>query len=75
VKEGEEEEQQVLLMAQLCPAIDEPEHIGGRIFLNEEHAKVRLGDERKLVDVPWYLDSGASNHMTCSCSVFADLDT
>jgi hypothetical protein len=62
-------------MAQLCPAVDEPEHIGGRIFLNEEHAKVRLGDKHEPVDVPWYLDSGASNHMTGSRSVFADLDT
>jgi transposase InsO family protein len=74
VKEGEEEGQQALLMAQLCPTADEPEHIGGRIFLNEERAKVRLGDEREPVDVPWYLDSGASNHMTGSRSVFADLD-
>jgi hypothetical protein len=36
---------------------------------------VRLGDEHEPVDVPWYLDSGASNHMTSSRVVFAELDT
>jgi hypothetical protein len=45
------------------------------VFLNEERARVRLGDEAEPVVVPWYLDTGASNHMIGNRSVFADLDT
>ncbi|KAK1607707.1 hypothetical protein QYE76_031380 [Lolium multiflorum] len=49
VKEGEEEGQQALLMAQLCPTADEPEHTGGASSSTRSRAKVRLGDERE----PW----------------------
>ena len=45
------------------------------MFLNEEQAIVRLGEDQEPVDIPWYLDSGASNHMTGSRAAFADLDT
>jgi hypothetical protein len=60
-------------MAQLS-SIVEPEQVGGRVFLNEERSRVRLGDEQEPVDGAWYLDTGAANHMTGSRSVFADLD-
>jgi hypothetical protein len=32
-------------MAQVTAFSMEPERIGGHVFLNEEHAKVRLGDK------------------------------
>jgi hypothetical protein len=75
VREGNDEDdaQAALLMAQLS-SIVEPEQVGGRVFLNEERARVRLGDELEPSDVAWYLDTGASNHMTGNRSVFADLD-
>jgi hypothetical protein len=40
----------------------------------KEHAKVRLGKEAKPVNVPWYLDTGASNQMTGDRATFPDLD-
>jgi hypothetical protein len=48
--------------------------VGGHVLLNEERTRVRLDDESEPIEVPWYLDTGASNYMTGDCSVFADLD-
>jgi hypothetical protein len=39
-------------MVQLCSADNAPKHVGGHVFLNEERAKVRLGEEHDPVDVP-----------------------
>jgi transposase InsO family protein len=61
-------------MAQVTAVSVEPERIGGHVFLNEERVKVQLGDEAEPVDAPWYLDTGASNHMTDDRTAFADLD-
>jgi hypothetical protein len=61
-------------MAQIHLTGDEPEHVGGSIFLNEERTHVRLGDEAEPVEESWYLDTGASNHMIGNKTVFAELD-
>jgi hypothetical protein len=45
------------------------------VFLNEERARVLISDERNPINVPRYLDSGTSNHMTGSRDAFTDLDT
>jgi hypothetical protein len=74
-KEVEDDEPAALLAAQLCLTGDTSEQDDGHVFLNEERAQVRIGDEREPIDVPWYLDSGASNHLMGSRDAFADLDT
>uniref|UniRef100_A0ACD5X227 Uncharacterized protein n=1 Tax=Avena sativa TaxID=4498 RepID=A0ACD5X227_AVESA len=74
VRPGDDDDEPAMLMAQVTAISIEPERIGGHVFLNEERAKVRLGDEAEPVDAPWYLDTGASNHMTGDRKAFADLD-
>uniref|UniRef100_A0A8R7TXP5 Retrovirus-related Pol polyprotein from transposon TNT 1-94 n=1 Tax=Triticum urartu TaxID=4572 RepID=A0A8R7TXP5_TRIUA len=45
-----------------------------QVFLNEERARVELQQSPGDTNAAWYLDTGASNHMTSDASVFADLD-
>jgi len=44
------------------------------INLDEPHAQVHLGCVGSEQEQRWYLDSGASNHMTGSKAVFSELD-
>ena len=44
------------------------------VFLNEEKAKVVPGRDDEPVETTWYLDTGASNHMTGNRSAFTELD-
>jgi hypothetical protein len=74
-----------LLMATFCALHDvEPEaeeaaarteETPGRgVFLDEPCAEVHLGAEGSTAEQRWYLDSGASNHMTKVRSAFTELD-
>jgi hypothetical protein len=47
---------------------------GARVFLNEERTRVQLRRHDDDVDAVWFLDTGASNHMTGDAGVFAELD-
>jgi hypothetical protein len=44
------------------------------MFLNEEKAKVVPGRDDEPMDTVWYLDTGASNHMTGDRAAFSKLD-
>lgn len=45
------------------------------LFLVEEKAQVNLAQEGDAKEGVWYLDSGATNHMTGDRAAFAELDT
>jgi hypothetical protein len=70
----EDEADPALLMAVRIPndAINTP--TGARVFLNEERTRVQLRRHDDDVDAVWFLDTGASNHMTGDAGVFAELD-
>jgi hypothetical protein len=47
---------------------------GDHVFLNEKRARAVLRRNPSDVDAAWYLDTGASNHMTGDEAAFAELD-
>ena len=55
-----------------------PIYVGGQVYLNEERTMVELGESEdrsgKPISDVWYLDTGASNHMTGNWAAFSELD-
>ena len=71
----DDEEEPALLMAQVCAINTEAEDRGGRVELDEPRARVNLGRAEEEAEELWYLDTGASNHMTGNRAAFSELDT
>jgi len=46
-----------------------------RVVLDEPRAQVNLGREGEETEELWYLDTGASNHITGNREAFSELDT
>lgn len=80
--EEDGEEGPILMMAQVAPNPSPlhselaSEHEHQHVFLNEVKATVELGNTGKVEQTRgvWYLDTGASNHMTGNIAVFSNLD-
>uniref|UniRef100_A0ACD5Z920 Uncharacterized protein n=1 Tax=Avena sativa TaxID=4498 RepID=A0ACD5Z920_AVESA len=65
------DEDPALLMIQACEVVHTCETETGNVFLHEEKVVPKLsGEQSKL----WYLDTGASNHMTGCEGKFSELD-
>jgi hypothetical protein len=61
-------------MSVVTAASLDPENASGQVFLNEAHVEANLDTEAKPYDGRWYLDTGASNHMSGDRAAFVELD-
>jgi hypothetical protein len=67
----EEEDDPALLMMETCELVLSESEKEEHVFLNEEKVVPKLTGEHEM---SWYLDTGASNHMTGRLNKFAQLD-
>ncbi|KAE8792247.1 hypothetical protein D1007_33249 [Hordeum vulgare] len=68
------DEDPTFLMAQVCMITDNGDIADDYVDLVEEHAEVHHGRTKEEYDSKWYLDTGASNHMSGSATCFNELD-
>jgi hypothetical protein len=67
----QEDDEPALLMAETCELIQITEETGELVILHEEKVQPKLSGDREM---SWYLDTGASNHMTASEEKFSELN-
>lgn len=69
-----QDEEPALLLSESCIIECNAAVEQGRVYLNEEKVKPKLAENVRYDTKNWYLDTGASNHMTGSRAVFTSLD-
>lgn len=62
-------------MIETCKMSKAKEHRDEVVMLKEDNVKPNLGVDEKCCSELWYLDTGASNHMTSCVDVFTNMDT
>jgi transposase InsO family protein len=67
----QEDDDPALLMLEACEVTYQNNFVTEQVFLNEEKVIPKLTGSQES---SWYLDSGASNHMTGNPDKFAELD-
>ena len=78
---GDDDADPALLLTSVCALTEATEELAAPtppseiVMLNEERAGVLPGRDGERHDSAWFLDTGASNHMTGDRSLFAELDT
>jgi transposase InsO family protein len=71
VKKRDDEEEHLMLM-EMCVLTLDAQDMNQKVFLNERKVILKLQGTQNIA---WYLDTGASNHMTSCRERFAELDT
>jgi hypothetical protein len=73
----DDDEPAALLMARVCTLsiAGAGEAVTERVLLNEERSQARVAARDGDCDTHWFLDTGASNHMTGRRDAFTELDT
>jgi hypothetical protein len=73
----EEKEEEALLMARIGEVVlvAPVERDTDLILLNEKHSMASATEEAGRCDTSWFLDSGASNHMSGRREYLSELDT
>ena len=72
----EDDDEPALLMVAVCALNTATEIQPARVELDETRAQIHLGEEGGTGEKKmWYVDSGASNHMTGDGDTFSELDT
>lgn len=73
-REEEPGEERALLLAKMDMATVTFERTTEHVLLNEEISQARDAAVDKSCDTSWYLDTGASNHMTGRREIFTEID-